>query len=299
MANSALVSVGLPTYNRPDLLKRALSSVCEQSYKNLEIIIGDNASTDPAVQGVIAEFSAQDPRITTVLHPVNGGPFFNFKTLLQKASGRYFIWLADDDYWSETYIEKLVSHKEASGAALVYGRAVACTPLGPGETLKYMESQSSPASAVVSFLKFDSDSIFYGLFDTSNGKKLAALLQPWGIPKPLSKGRDFIEYNFNSYCFIYGLLARGGFFNVTDESCVHYVDARELKYSSGSIGYGHVALLLCYVILHWKMASRFLRAGALMKSGVGCTFAPFAAGFLFVRRIYLILLLRRRRARQN
>jgi GalNAc5-diNAcBac-PP-undecaprenol beta-1,3-glucosyltransferase len=299
MINSALVSVGIPSYNRPDLLRRALSSVCKQSYRNLEIIVGDNASTDPTVREVIAEFAAQDTRINALLHPTNRGPFFNFRTLLQEASGKYFIWLADDDYWSETYIESLVSQKEAGGAALVYGRAVACTSMGPGETLKSMESHRSPVSAVLNFLKFDSDSIFYGLFDTSNGKKLAALLQPWGIPGSLSKGHDFIEYNFNSYCFIYGLLAQGGFFNVTDENCVHYVDARELKYTSGNIGYSHVALFFCYVILHWKMAFRFLRAGALMKSTFGSVFAPFAAGFFFIRRIYLILLLRRRRARPN
>lgn len=299
MRNKALVSVGIPSYNRPDLLRRALSSVCKQSYRNLEIIVGDNASTDPTVRKVIAEFAAQDTRINALLHPTNRGPFFNFSTLLQKASGKYFIWLADDDCWSETYIESLVSQKDASGAALVYGRAVACTPMGLGETLRSMESQRRPALAVFNFLKFDSDSIFYGLFDTSNGKKLTILLQPWGIPGSLSTGRDYIEYNFTSYCFIYGLLAQGGFFNVTDEECVHYVEARELKYSSGNLGYGHVALFICYVIMHWKMAFRFLRAGSLMKSAFGSIFAPFAAGFFFVRRIYLILLLRRRRARQN
>jgi glycosyltransferase involved in cell wall biosynthesis len=55
MSNS-LVTVGIPTYNRPELLARALDLICNQSYKNLQIIVSDKASTDLAVRDVVSDF---------------------------------------------------------------------------------------------------------------------------------------------------------------------------------------------------------------------------------------------------
>ncbi|MFC1780893.1 glycosyltransferase family 2 protein [Planctomycetota bacterium] len=100
-----LVSVGIPTYNRPEYLKRTLDRIVSQSYKNLEIIVSDNCSTDKQVQKVAREFASKDHRIKYHIQNKNMGASQNFKFVLQKATGKYFMWAADDDDWNEKFIE--------------------------------------------------------------------------------------------------------------------------------------------------------------------------------------------------
>ncbi|TKZ30921.1 glycosyltransferase family 2 protein, partial [Brachyspira catarrhinii] len=62
MSSYPLVSVLIPTYNRKLLLKRALDSVLNQTYKNIEIYVTDNASTDGTLE-FIQEYLINDKRI--------------------------------------------------------------------------------------------------------------------------------------------------------------------------------------------------------------------------------------------
>ena len=48
-----LVSVGIPTYNRPELLRRAIDSIVNQTYENLEVIISDNATAGNTVEDIV------------------------------------------------------------------------------------------------------------------------------------------------------------------------------------------------------------------------------------------------------
>lgn len=101
-----LVSIGLPSYNRPDGLKRALEQAVKQTYRNLEIIVSDNCSPDEeSIKNVLAPFMEKDKRIKYFRHDENRGAFFNFKYLLEKATGEYFMWIADDDERHEKCIE--------------------------------------------------------------------------------------------------------------------------------------------------------------------------------------------------
>ncbi|HAE40626.1 MAG TPA: hypothetical protein DCG57_18630, partial [Candidatus Riflebacteria bacterium] len=56
MNNDPLVSVVLPTYNRKDIIRRTISSVLQQTFKNLELIIVDDGSTDETREYVESEF---------------------------------------------------------------------------------------------------------------------------------------------------------------------------------------------------------------------------------------------------
>ena len=95
MSNSLpLVSIGIPTYNRRDLACRAVRSVLDQSYGNLEIIVSDNASTDGTADAVEA---IADSRIKLLKQPSNIGMIGNFNACLIAASGEYFLMLSDDD----------------------------------------------------------------------------------------------------------------------------------------------------------------------------------------------------------
>lgn len=108
--SSALVSVGIPTYNRPDGLERALSQICNQTYKNIEIIVSDNCSDNLAVRLIIDEFMNKDPRIRYYRQPKNIGIFENFKFVYLKANGEYFMWAADDDEWETSFVEVCVEN---------------------------------------------------------------------------------------------------------------------------------------------------------------------------------------------
>jgi glycosyltransferase involved in cell wall biosynthesis len=113
-----LVSVGVPTYNRPQSLRRTLECITNQSYKNLEIIISDNCSPGTETQDVVNEFVNKDSRIKYYRQDVNKGAAFNFKFLLEKATGEYFAWMADDDEWDKFFIEKCLSHIKTCTSAM-------------------------------------------------------------------------------------------------------------------------------------------------------------------------------------
>lgn len=293
-----VISIGLASYNRPLLLQRAISSIINQKYPNLEILINDNGSTDPAVKTIIESFQETDNRVKAFFEPKNKGPFFNFRVLLSKATGDYFIWLADDDCWGDDFLSNLLSAAHQSGAALTYGRAVGVTSelssiIQP--SLKEMKTDLNRGTSLLSFVLFDSDSIFYGMFKTREGQKLSRLLTEWSIPKYIHNVYPFLSYNFPSYVFIYGLLSKGGFCNAAGENIVHYVGGGSPNKNSSGITTSHFSLITGYVYMHAQMTFRLFTASLLMHSWKGFIFAPFASGYLFFRRILVALINRRNR----
>ncbi len=106
MEQYPLVSVGVPTYNRPGGLQRALESLTRQTYTNLEIIVSDNCSPDPEVEQVVRHCMAYDSMIRYVRQEKNMGPALNFEFVLRQATGEYFQWLADDDWLDPNYIQE-------------------------------------------------------------------------------------------------------------------------------------------------------------------------------------------------
>ncbi|MBP6993167.1 MAG: glycosyltransferase family 2 protein [Spirochaetes bacterium] len=105
-----LVSVGIPTYNRPDSLARSLKSLGRQTYKRLEVIVSDNCSPGIKTQQVVAEAKKHDRRLTCFRQDKNIGALNNFMFVLQQATGEYFMWLADDDRLDPGYIEQCVRY---------------------------------------------------------------------------------------------------------------------------------------------------------------------------------------------
>ena len=114
------VTIGLPTYNRPDLLRQAVASLQMQTHRALDILISDNASTDVRSMATIKELAAQDSRIRYIRQPRNVGAVENFKAVLHSANNPFFMWASDDDLWDEHFIERcldlLDDHPEAQMA---------------------------------------------------------------------------------------------------------------------------------------------------------------------------------------
>ena len=114
--NGPLVSVVIPTFDRPGYLRLALTTAVKQSYANLEIIVHDNASPQD-VASIVAEFN--DPRVLYTRNDTNIGQTRNILAALKRASGKYIALLGDDDLWSLDFIASLVAPMEAHPNAVV------------------------------------------------------------------------------------------------------------------------------------------------------------------------------------
>ena len=90
------VSVIIPTHNRAELLRAAITSVLNQTYQEFEIIVVDDASTDKTRE-VVASF--HDGRIKYIRHEVNKGDAGSRNTGIRNSSGDFLAFLDDDDEW--------------------------------------------------------------------------------------------------------------------------------------------------------------------------------------------------------
>lgn len=102
-----LVSMGMPVYNGEAFIRLALDSLMAQEYKNFELIISDDASTD-ATQQICTEYAAQFSQIKYFRNDVNIGMVRNYDRVLDLSTGEYFMWTAQDDVWEPSYVATMV-----------------------------------------------------------------------------------------------------------------------------------------------------------------------------------------------
>jgi glycosyltransferase involved in cell wall biosynthesis len=176
------VTVVVPTFDRPELLARALKSIAMQTYGNIEVVVCDNG-TDTRAHTVLEE-TGFPPRTTRYIkHLSNVGPINNFMHGLQTAHGEYFMWLADDDEISDCeYITSLVAILEADSKA---STAVANWRLmgSPSEIIPCKMREYANESSFVRVARFvwwSSDDFFYGLHRTDHLRN-ARYLPYWSI----------------------------------------------------------------------------------------------------------------------
>ena len=118
------VSVGIPAYNRPHELERAVRSALAQDHDDLEVVISDDASPDRAVERVGERLAADDPRVRFIRQPRNLGHAGNYRWVLGTARGEYFMWLSDDDWIDPGYVSSCLSTlRREPGYRLVGGLA--------------------------------------------------------------------------------------------------------------------------------------------------------------------------------
>lgn len=93
------VTIMIPTYNQAAFIREAIDSALAQTYPNLEVIVGDDASTD-ATPEIVAKIN--DPRLKYVRNTCNLGRTANYRNLLYKhATGDYVVNLDGDDYYTD------------------------------------------------------------------------------------------------------------------------------------------------------------------------------------------------------
>ena len=100
------ISIIVPVYNLEKYLPRCLNSVCNQTYKNLEIILVDDGSTDKS-SDICDNWAKKDSRII-VIHKKNGGVSSARNAGIKKATGEYIHFVDGDDWLELNCYEKIV-----------------------------------------------------------------------------------------------------------------------------------------------------------------------------------------------
>ena len=118
-----LVTIGIPLYNEEKYILETVESAINQTYKNIEIIISDNCSTDCSSKK-INEIIQQNINVQLVKHPFNIGGVANFNFLKNESKGEYFMWLGAHDIISKNYIENSIKVlEENSSIVMAYHNA--------------------------------------------------------------------------------------------------------------------------------------------------------------------------------
>jgi glycosyltransferase involved in cell wall biosynthesis len=114
---SPRVSICFPTYNGAATVERALASLLAQTYRNYEIIISDDHSTDNTLS-ICERVAARDPKVRFVRPEHNLGSEDNMRFVLAQLTGKYFVWACQDDYWEPEFLECLVNPLEKRPTAV-------------------------------------------------------------------------------------------------------------------------------------------------------------------------------------
>lgn len=113
------VSVIVPTHNRSHTLARALNSVLRQDFRDLELIVVDDASADDRPRQVVEAIAAQDPRVRYIRRAQNGGASATRNTGIQQACGEFVAFQDDDDEWLAGKLSRQVALMDALGTDCV------------------------------------------------------------------------------------------------------------------------------------------------------------------------------------
>lgn len=115
-----LVTIGIINYNCIRFLENCVNSYLNQTYKNIEIIIVDDCSTDGSVQR-LKDLEQGNKNISCIYHEKNsGGPSQGIQEVIRQARGKYFQWIASDDYVEMDTIRKFVDNLEKTNNDYVY-----------------------------------------------------------------------------------------------------------------------------------------------------------------------------------
>jgi glycosyltransferase involved in cell wall biosynthesis len=112
------VSIGLPVFNGERFLKQTIAALLRQTYRDFELVIADNASTD-RTREICLDAAARDGRVRYVGSATNRGATWNFNRAFTLTTGEYFKWSAYDDLCEPEFVEQGVGALDADRAAVL------------------------------------------------------------------------------------------------------------------------------------------------------------------------------------
>lgn len=106
-----LVSIGMPVYNGEKTIRRALNSLLQQNYSNIEIVVCDNASTDHTT-AIVNELILRNHQLLIKQFNSQVSIKQSYKRALDSRRGKYFMFAPADDYWAPDFIRLAVGFLE-------------------------------------------------------------------------------------------------------------------------------------------------------------------------------------------
>lgn len=114
------ISIVMTAYNMEQYIEEAMRSCLNQTYKDIELIVVEDCSTDNTLS-VVEKVAKEDSRVVIVKHETNLGAGIGRRDGINAATGEYFITIDADDWIDEDFIEALVIKAEKTGADVVSG----------------------------------------------------------------------------------------------------------------------------------------------------------------------------------
>ncbi|RXJ95888.1 glycosyl transferase [Arcobacter sp. AHV-9/2010] len=114
-----LVSIITPSYNSSKFISKTIESVLSQTYKNWEMIIVDDVSSDNSNE-IIESYIQKDSRIKLIKLEQNGGAAIARNRAIEEAKGRYIAFLDADDIWKDKKLEKQIEFMQRNDYAFTY-----------------------------------------------------------------------------------------------------------------------------------------------------------------------------------
>ncbi|RED96627.1 glycosyltransferase family 2 protein [Marinoscillum furvescens] len=106
-----LLTIGVPVYNEEKFIRATLDSLLSQSFKDFNLIVSDNCSTDYTYE-IAKEYAKKDDRVTVVKQEENIGVIDNFISVLKRAKSKYFMWAGGHDIFESHYFKEGVEYLE-------------------------------------------------------------------------------------------------------------------------------------------------------------------------------------------
>jgi len=124
ISQAPIITTIIPTYRRPEMLRRAIRSVQVQSYPHFQVLVCDNASGDGTSE-MVRQFSNDDPRVKYFCHPQNIGAISNFNFGMKRVDTPFFSLLSDDNIILPYFFEDSLSIlKKNERAVFTAGQAI-------------------------------------------------------------------------------------------------------------------------------------------------------------------------------
>lgn len=129
MIERELVSIITPSYNCSQFIEETIESIEAQTYKDWELIITDDCSTDNTCE-IIENYASKDPRIKLIKLGKNSGAGVARNTSIREAKGRYIAFCDSDDRWYPEKLEKQIEFMKQKDCALTYTSYDVCNENG-------------------------------------------------------------------------------------------------------------------------------------------------------------------------
>lgn len=168
------VTVGIPSYKRPELLQKALNSLTMQTYKQIKIDVAINGNEDDAKSYKVIRNNFKDNlNIKFHFHNKNIGSINNFQYLINICNTKYFMWLADDDRISPNFIKSSIDimNNNSDAVTVMPTWELIHSEFKKKKIIPSHFNQNSTLKRVINYCNITDDAFFYGLHRTLNLKR--------------------------------------------------------------------------------------------------------------------------------